>query len=255
MTRFAGPGTPLDSGTFQSAIGSLGCVAPSLWALIYVETSGCGYLPDRRPKILFERHIFHRLTNGRYDARAPDISQPTQGGYGAGGAHQYDRLAAALALDETAALSAASWGLGQILGTNFASAGFASVGAMVDAFVAGEGAQLAGMASFIVKSGIAGAVAQGNWADYARHYNGADYAKNQYDTRLAGASQRFATHGCPDLDLRAAQVYLTYKGYDTGGIDGLLGSRTAAALTTFQHTANLPQTGKPDAATLAALAA
>ena len=27
--------------------------------------------------------------------------------------------------------------------------------------------------------------------------------------------------GCPDLDVRAAQVWLTYLGYDTGGIDGI----------------------------------
>jgi hypothetical protein len=254
MDRFTGPGTPLDLGAFQTATGTIGCVPAALWALLDVETSGCGYLPDRRPKILFERHIFSRLTGGQYDAQAPDVSQPTPGGYGAGGANQYTRLAVALALDEAAALSAASWGLGQILGTNFATAGYATVDAMVDAFVASESAQLAGMVSFIVKSNIAGDVASQNWVGYAQHYNGPDYAKNHYDTRLAAANQRFSANGCPDIDLRAAQVYLTYLGYDTGGIDGILGSMTAAALTKFQQGANLPQSGKADPATLAALA-
>ena len=254
MVSFTGPGTPLDLTSFQSATGNVGCAAESLWALLNVETSGCGYLPDRRPKILFERHIFHRLTGGKYDTQAPDVSQPSAGGYGLGGAHQYDRLAVALALDETAALSAASWGLGQILGTNYANAGYASVQDMVAAFVASEGAQLAGMVSFIVKSGIAGDVANQNWAGYAASYNGPNYAENQYDTRLAAAHQRFVDNGCPDIALRAAQIYLTYLGYGVGGIDGILGPRTTAALTQFQQKAGLPQSGQPDAATLAALA-
>jgi len=254
MDRFTGPGTPLDLNAFQATTGNIGCPPESLWALLHVETLGCGYLPDRRPKILFERHIFHKLTNGQYDAQAPDVSQPTPGGYGAGGANQYTRLAVALALDETAALSAASWGLGQILGTNFASAGFASVEAMVDSFVASEGAQLTGMAAFIVASNIAADVASQNWAGYARAYNGPDYAENQYDTRLAAAHQHYVDTGCPDITLRAAQVYLNYLGYDTGGIDGILGAMTGAALKQFQQSANLPQSGLADAATLAALA-
>lgn len=255
MDNFTGPGTPFDLGAFQGASGNIGCAAESLWALVNVETLGCGYLPDRRPKILFERHIFHRLTNGQYDAQAPDVSQPTPGGYGAGGANQYTRLAVALALDETAALSAASWGLGQILGTNFGLLGYATVQAMVADFVAGEGAQLAGMAAFIVKSNIAGDVASQNWAGYAAVYNGPNYAENQYDTKLAAAHQRYVDNGCPDINLRAAQVYLNYLGYDTGGIDGILGPRTAAALTQYQQSASLPQSGQADAATLAALAA
>ena len=255
MDRFTGPGAQLDLTAFQAATGNIGCAPESLWALLNVETVGCGYLPDRRPKILFERHIFHRLTAGKYDTQAPDVSQPTPGGYGAGGAHQYDRLAAALVLDETAALSAASWGLGQILGTNFATAGYTNVGAMVDAFVANEGAQLAGMASFIIKSGIAAAVAGQHWDDYARIYNGPDYAKNQYAERLTSAHQRFVDRGCPNIDLRAAQVYLTYRSYAIGAIDGILGPRTTAALIQFQQQAGLPQSGQPDAATLTALAA
>jgi len=37
--------------------------------------------------MLFERQIFHRLSDGRFDAEGPDVSQPTIGGYGPGGAH------------------------------------------------------------------------------------------------------------------------------------------------------------------------
>ena len=252
---FTGPGTPLSSAGLKQAATPLGGDMASLWSLVTVETQGCGFLIDRRPKILFERHYFHRLTAGKYDSQDPDISQPTPGGYGPGGAHQYLRLTAALALDEDAALQSASWGLGQIMGANHAKAGYASARAMVDAFVANEDAQLAGMAAFIANSGIAGAVAQQKWADYARLYNGADYAKNTYDTRLAAAHARYVKLGCPDVDLRAAQVWLNYLGLPTGGIDGIAGQATTAALRSFQKSASLAITGKPDAPTLAALKA
>ena len=74
-------------------------------------------MPDRRPQILFERHIFHRLTDGKFDDG--QISDPAAGGYGARGAAQYDRLALALAKDADAALQSASWGIGQIMGMNY----------------------------------------------------------------------------------------------------------------------------------------
>ena len=42
-----------------------------------VETSGQGFLPNRRPQILFERHIFSTLTKRRFDASHPNISAST----------------------------------------------------------------------------------------------------------------------------------------------------------------------------------
>jgi hypothetical protein len=44
-----------------------------------------------------------------------------------------------MTFDEQAALESASWGLGQVMGFNAKTAGFADVHAMVDAMVAGEG--------------------------------------------------------------------------------------------------------------------
>jgi hypothetical protein len=44
-------------------------ILPVLWSVVVVETSGCGFLPDRRPRILFERRILVRWelanTSGR----------------------------------------------------------------------------------------------------------------------------------------------------------------------------------------------
>src|SRR5262247_3943288 len=100
--EFAGSGLPLDQDGVSQVTNKLGVEAPELWTVVTVETRGCGFLSDRRPVILFERHIFARETQHKFDAAHPDISNKTPGGYGAAGAHQYDRLETAIALNRTA---------------------------------------------------------------------------------------------------------------------------------------------------------
>ena len=256
VSEFAGPGTPLTQAGFDRALAQLGAAPEALWAVLAVETSGCGYLPDRRPKILFERHIFHRTTDGRYDASHPAISAPQAGGYGAGGAQQYARLAEALALDRKAALESTSWGLGQIMGANYGAAGFDGAEWLVAAFVASEDAQLAGMASFVAGSPMKPAIRDRDWATFARLYNGEDYAVHHYDQHLADNYGGYVRRGCPDLAVRRAQVYLSYLGLDTGGVDGLAGPLTRQALAGFQQSQGLsPADGSITAASLDALAA
>src|SRR5437879_9787791 len=128
MLEFVGTAFPVSQAGVDETRTSSGLGIAELWAVLSVETSGCGSLPDRRPKILFERHVFSRLTEHRYDAGDADVSQPTAGGYGTAGASQYDRLNAAMQLDQTAALERTSWGLGQIMGENLEADGFPTSG-------------------------------------------------------------------------------------------------------------------------------
>lgn len=252
--EFAGPGQPLEQTAIDAVLKLTGAAAPALWSVLSVETAACGFLPDRRPDMLFERHVFSRLTGGRFDHTDPDVSAPTPGGYGHGGAHQYERLHAALTLDRTAALKSASWGLGQIMGGNFEAAGYKDVEAMVADFVKSENAQLLGVARFLVFQKIAPALAQTNWPRFARLYNGPNYAANRYDTRLANAFTHYSAVGAPDLQVRTAQMMLNYRGSRLS-VDGVMGSATRSALVAFQSAESLPASGEVDDATLAALAA
>lgn len=222
-------------------------------AVFSVETHGAGFLPDRRPQILFERHIFLRLTKGRYDTTNPEVSAPTPGGYGSSGAHQHDRLAQAISLDREAALSSASWGLAQVMGENFRAAGFDSVEEMVGAMSDSEDAQLGGMAGFIKANGLASYLATHNWSAFARGYNGPNYAINRSDIELNGFYQKYLVSAIPDLRVRSAQVYLQFRGLDCHGIDGVLGSATQDAIKSFQRSAGLSPSGALDDATMQAL--
>lgn len=242
--NFQSQGRPLSDEGMGQACNALGVGEPEVWAVLTVETRGFGFLQDRRPQILFERHIFHRLTNGRYDTDNADISNEKPGGY-VGGPGEYGRLEQAMRLDRRAALQSASWGIGQVMGFNYDVAGFPTIDAMVAAMVKDEGAQLLAMANFIKGNNLAGALQRQDWVSFARGYNGPDFKKNEYDTRLAAAHAKYKSI-CPDLALRTAQAALLYLGFDPGPIDGLRGRRTRSALMQFQQRCGLSETGELD---------
>lgn len=249
---FLGASAPLSQDGFNTAIDTIGTKAAELWAVITVETSGCGYFDDRRPQILYERHIFYKLTQGRFPVS--DINSPDAGGY-AGGTAEYDRLTRAMALDQDAALQSASWGIGQVLGENFRAAGFSDVTSMVTAMCGTEDAQILAVCKFMASNGLDRALRNHDWAGFARGYNGPNYVKYSYDTKLSQNYQKFSTGSLPDLTIRAAQLMLNFLHYNTGGVDGWNGPRTESALKAFQASKGLPGTGEVDAATMAALQA
>jgi hypothetical protein len=255
MADFTGAATPLTTAGVAGFTGVAGTGAPEMWCVLSVETSGCGFLSDKRPKILFERHKFHAFSGGIYDVSHPDISQPTAGGYGQGGANQYNRLAEAIGLDRKSALKSASWGIGQIMGMNFQQAGFADVEAMVAAMQVSEDAQLSAMASFLVSNHLAAPLAGHQWTNFALGYNGPNYAANNYDGLLSQFYSRFSTGPLPDLTIRSVQVCLTYKGFDPKGIDGVMGNGTRSAITAFQAANGMEQTGVIDDGFLQAVCA
>lgn len=120
---------------YKAAADTYSVPVPSVKTVMIVEANGDGFLPDGRPKILFEAHHFHARTHGQYDATHPTISQPTweqAKRYYRGGAAEYERLSEAMALNPTAARQSASWGAGQVMGFNAESLGYTNV----DDFVA-----------------------------------------------------------------------------------------------------------------------
>jgi N-acetylmuramidase len=231
---FQGTGAPATREGILAVLDTLNLKLPQLLAVVTVETSGCGCLADRRPTILFERHIFSRQTGGKFDAKYPAISNRTPGGY-AQAVAEYNRLAEAAQLDRTAALKSASWGLGQVMGFNFQKAGCDSVEAMVQKNMESEDEQLMAMAKFLKASGLDRPLAAQDWTSFARGYNGPDFARNLYDAKLAAAFQRYQHPPLPDITVRTAQMLLSYAGFNPGGIDGHMGKLTRAAAQGFRE--------------------
>lgn len=174
---------------FAAAADKLGCSVAVIKAVCQVEAPRGGFLPSGEPTILFERHQFSKRTGRKFDISHPHISNPKPGGY-KGGQAEHDRLAEAASLDRDAALESASWGKFQIMGFNYAPAGFDSLQAFINAMYQSEGRQLYAFVSFIQHEGLASFLREQRWADFARRYNGPNYAINSYDTKMAAAHKR-----------------------------------------------------------------
>lgn len=166
-------------------------------AVVEVESGGRGFLPDGRIKILFEGHVFWKelikrgVDPARLAVKHPNIvySKWDRAQY-KGGVAEWDRLNAAALINHDAALCSASYGLFQIMGFNYRSAGFATVQAFVDAQKMSESKQLEAFCAFMRSEGLVAHLKGLNWAAFARRYNGAGYAANQYDIKLQRAYER-----------------------------------------------------------------
>lgn len=178
---------------YSEAADMLRCPMATIKAVAEVESSGSGMLPDGRPVIRFESHIFSRQTVGEYDASHPDISTVRWvKGLVKGGIAEWDRLGRAAGLDRTAALKACSWGMFQIMGFNFEPAGYRTIQSFVNGMYAGEAEHLRAFCRLVIAWGLDDELRSKNWAKFASGYNGPGYAANKYDSKLAAA---YAKHG------------------------------------------------------------
>lgn len=168
-------------------------------AIVSVESRGRGFLSSGDPVILFEGHIFWRQLEARgvvpYQAAKglPDgILYPDWvSRYYQGGQKEYERLAAAVKVNEDAALCSASWGLFQIMGFHFEKCGFDTVKGFVNAVRISELNQLEAAVMFLHATGLDKPLKAHDWAKFAKGYNGPGYAKNNYHTRLEAAYRRY----------------------------------------------------------------
>jgi hypothetical protein len=185
---------------YQKAAALLDVDVASIKAVASVESRGAGFLQDGRPKILYEAHVFSKYTDHAFDHSNPAISSRNwdRSLYGAGGAHQYDRLNEAIKLNEDAALKSTSWGKFQILGINYTicrntnGSRYPSVQSFVEDQYVSEAVHLMNFVSFVKSNNLTESLRSKNWAAFAKGYNGSSYKENDYDTKLAAAYQQYA---------------------------------------------------------------
>jgi hypothetical protein len=162
-------------------------------AVMDVEAAGSGFDNEGRPKMLFEPHIFYRElpAEKRDQAIVEGLAYPVwrKGAYPR---DSYPRLLRAMQIDEEAALKAASWGLGQILGVNHKAAGYATVREMVEAFTDDEDNHLEAMIRFIKANKLDDNLRAHDWDGFARGYNGPRYAEHGYEIKLEAAYAKWA---------------------------------------------------------------
>jgi hypothetical protein len=177
---------------YAQAAKKLGCDVAAVKAVAEVESGPHGgFLDSGDPVILFERHKFHKFTNGKYDKTNPGISNALAGGYGPVSA-QHGRYQEAAALDPDAAMMSCSWGRFQVMGFHWQALGYPSLKDFVDAMYVSEGNHLDAFVRYIETNNLAKHLKNKNWAALAQGYNGKDYRINKYDDKLAAAYKKYA---------------------------------------------------------------
>lgn len=176
----------------------------AMMAVVECESSGNPLEADGvTPRFLYERHVMYKeLKAKRGQAKATEAVRLGLARIGWDRSTQYKdqgssqgRLALikkARAFDEECANRSASWGVGQTMGFHAESQGFKNANEMVQYMVdGGIPAQVQCMVNEIKKSGLIDEMNRHDWAGFARRYNGAGYAQNKYDTRMAAAYVRW----------------------------------------------------------------
>ncbi|MBC7767790.1 MAG: N-acetylmuramidase family protein, partial [Phycisphaerales bacterium] len=179
---------PIARADYEQVASRLGCEWEALAAVAQVESGPLGgFGQDGRPVILFERHLFSRKTNSRFDQTNPNVSNRAAGGYPRSQADRWAQLGEAYGLEPAAALESASYGRFQVLGQNYPNLQMANAHEYVSKLARSEKDQLDAFEGFIRANGLADELQRLDWAGFASRYNGPSYAANQYDTRMAEA--------------------------------------------------------------------
>jgi len=200
-------GGGLKEDDYRRAANRLGVDVATIKAVTYVESSGSGFRKsDNKPKILYESHIFGKLTGYKYNKVAPSVSTTTwDQGRVYYSLDQYNRLNLASNYDKNNAQKSASWGMFQILGLNHVQCGYNGVDEYVKSNYVSAGKHLDNFVTFLLKSKyttergkkmgftstMLGALQDKKWDNFAFYYNGPGYKKNNYDTKLRDAYYGF----------------------------------------------------------------
>ncbi|WP_339511899.1 N-acetylmuramidase family protein [Pseudomonas sp. RL_15y_Pfl2_60] len=198
----------LSHADLAAAAKRLGVDLASIYAINQVESLGNGFASNGKPTVLFERHIMYRqlctpvhegdnavqlkMHADELAITYPNLVNPKPGGY-AGGTAEHQRLARARMLDDTSALASASWGAFQIMGFHWQLLGYSSVQEFAERMAKSEAEQLEAFVRFIeADPALHKALKAKKWAEFAKRYNGPNYARNQYDTKLEHAYSQHA---------------------------------------------------------------
>lgn len=228
-----------------------------IMAIVEVESAGRVFwniggknVPAMRP----EGHYFYRLLKGEERAKAveaglawPKYSPERAPRTWTASWATFRRMAA---INRDVAVMSCSWGLGQVMGSDWKKLNFPNAQAFYDASFSLDG-QLDIMLRYIDADGLRSALNKGStsadsWRPFAKGYNGPAYARLAYHEKMALAYRKYAraaldTGGVPrpsEVDdseqIKAIQNALKEVGYNPGPVDGKDSKSLRDAIKKFQ---------------------
>lgn len=190
--KYHGEGAVTAAGIAEAAT-KAGIETDALKAVLAVETNGKAWDSAGRLAMLFEPHVFYRLLSHQAGGAVALALAVKEGlAYEKQGTHpyprdSYPRFEQACKISEELACQSASWGMGQVLGTNYHDLGCENAKHLVEIMAQSADAQVWFVADFCKVNKLVDALNTHKWAAVARGYNGKNYAINHYDAKLEAA--------------------------------------------------------------------
>lgn len=148
-----------------------------------------GFWAPGVPVVNFSRTLFAKYRKNGKGKGDPTAKVPA--GLSGYALKEWTQIVNARRQNSYAANVGAYWGMFQIGGFNYKTCGCESIDEFVRLMSYSELEQLELFATFITNSGMLGDLRSKNWAAFARKYNGPNYAKRGYHTKMAAAYAKY----------------------------------------------------------------
>ena len=165
----------------------LNCEPEMIKAFVNVESKGPGFLPSRRPSIIFESYQFFKNLGAagidpyQYVRQHPDIITDKVVDNYKKGDKEWIRLEKAIEINKDIALQSTSWGFLKIMGSDYKKTGEKTISDFVNKMHKDEFTQLSLGVEFIKSLGLVPFMISKNFNGISRVYNN---AKNGYGLKL-----------------------------------------------------------------------
>ena len=177
----------------------LGVEVAAIKAVVEIEAGKThkGFWTENKPLINFDLALFRKMAaknkvalSSAQKTHPVIFAKPNIAKYGSQQAAQQARLDAAREVHDLSAIEGTFWGMFQIGGFNWKKCDASSPDEFVELMSRSERDQLELFAHFITNTGLLKHLQNKNWSSFARGYNGTNYAKRGYHTRLAAAYKK-----------------------------------------------------------------
>lgn len=184
---------------YEQVASELGVEVAAVKAVVDIEAGRAheGFYEPGLPIINFDMTMFRKFARKKgvnlssyTKSHQALFSRLNARRHGSTQAAQYVRFRAACSIDSIAAIEGTFWGMFQIGGFNWKICGCSSITEFIERMSFSEREQLELFAAFLKSTGMDKYLRAKNWSAFARRYNGTQYARRGYHTRLAAAYRR-----------------------------------------------------------------
>lgn len=174
-------------------------------AVAEVESGGFGWYDTGHVKILYERHKFWTYNDDKTAPKSTFFNYPRGGNYTIDANKNdindsWEKLLRACEYDPLAAFMSVSMGKFQVMGFHYKILGFKTPWDMLLSLVSEESNHYNLLVKYIIANNLKSAFLKingsaENCVPFAKGYNGSQYAKFNYDVKIAKACLKFKNKG------------------------------------------------------------